>query len=211
MGRMLSGSAHLRSTVQLSHRIQAAWAKFHIHRHIFVDKAVSVYARLKLFQSVTSPTILFGLSEIPLMRSQVKQLDTLQRRMLRRVVGWIRSPAESWSDTMRRMNTRLEHALPVFPMEPWSVQLARQQFRLAHRVAQASDGWPARIIKWCPWETNPQAGRGRGRPKLRWDDCLSSVTADIFGSRNWLHVFEHLPRSQIQEYEDKYVFFFAST
>lgn len=60
LGRMLCGNLLNRSPVEFSHRCQCAWMKFHYNRDVLVDKNISVKSRLKFFQSVISPTILFG-------------------------------------------------------------------------------------------------------------------------------------------------------
>ena len=101
LGRLLSGNSKGRVSVQYGHRIQCAWCKFHQYGHVLTNKQVSLRCRLKLFQSVVSSTILFGLSEVPLSQSQLTQLGALQRRMLRRIVGWSRIEgrvgAKRWS------------------------------------------------------------------------------------------------------------------
>ena len=64
LGRMLTNSSNNRSSVQFAYRVKCAWMKFHQHKHILIDKNVCMYSRLKLFQSVVTPTILFGLGEV---------------------------------------------------------------------------------------------------------------------------------------------------
>eukprot|EP00959_Pyramimonas_sp_CCMP1952_P392954 8233975-Pyramimonas_sp.AAC.1 len=50
--------------------------------------------------------------------------------------------------------------------------MLRRQCRLAHRVGAMSGSWPARVSRWHPPATRPEAGRSRGRPAVRWDDYL---------------------------------------
>ena len=48
------------------------------------------------------------------------RLDTVQRKMLRRMVGWARSSDDSWEALGRRMKLRLQNALEKFPIDDWS-------------------------------------------------------------------------------------------
>lgn len=65
LGRMLTGDPLRRSEAEFSHRCQCAWMKFHQHKDALTDKIISVKSRLKLFHSIISPTVLFGLAQIP--------------------------------------------------------------------------------------------------------------------------------------------------
>ena len=74
----------------------------------------------KLFDSVVSPTAIFGLAVLPLTKIQIHKLDVVQRKMLRSIVGWVRKDGEQWQDTMRKMNGRLDSAMTLFPVRRWS-------------------------------------------------------------------------------------------
>jgi hypothetical protein len=84
------------------------WAKFLTYKRIILNKQVSLKLKLKRFDSVVSPTAMFGLAILPLTKVQIDKLDVVQRRMLRSIVGWVRTHNEQWQDTMRRMNGRFE-------------------------------------------------------------------------------------------------------
>ena len=53
------------------------------------NKCVSIKLRLRLFDAFVTPTILCGLISMPLTTSDLNQLDAIQRRMLRSLVGWV--------------------------------------------------------------------------------------------------------------------------
>ena len=108
--------------------------KFHKHRLILTNRHVALQLRLKLFDIVVSPTLLFGLSTLPMTKSHLETLDRLQRKMLRNIVGWARFPLEEWSTTMRRMNARLEHAMQIRKVNQWSHEIYRKQFRFSVKV-----------------------------------------------------------------------------
>ena len=180
LGRKLCGNLRSRNIFELAHRVQIAWMRFHKNRDILMDKHLSIYSRLKFFQAVITPTILFGLTSCAMTKSQICSLDVVQRRMFRNIVGWVRHDGEPWDETMRRMRSKVEVALRRCPIENWSTQLFRRQFRLAHRVGNMVDSWPARVCKWHPPTSIPGAKRSQGRPVVRWDDYLRKFAEEEF-------------------------------
>ena len=150
-----------------------------------MNKDVSIKSRLRLFQAVVTPAVLYGLSTVPLTSVQISELDRLQRKMLRSIVGWRRQPDEPWPTTMRRMNARITQALTCFHVEDWSKQLAKRQWALANRVATSSTSWPADAVRWQPLsQLDPlladRPHRKQGRPKTRWDDYLTKFCQQQF-------------------------------
>ena len=49
MGRSLCGSLARKHVVELTHRVQLAWNKFHRHRRVLVNKHVSIKFRRRVF------------------------------------------------------------------------------------------------------------------------------------------------------------------
>ena len=76
------------------------------------------------------------------MHCQLRHLNAVQRRMLRSIVGWVRVPGEEWSETMRRMNGRLQRAQDEYPTLSWSQNFSSRQHALAGRVARRQHAWP---------------------------------------------------------------------
>ena len=89
LGRNLGGNFLARRNSEFAHRWQVAWNKFHKYKHILLNKHVSLVLRLKLFDAVVSPAMLFGLATLPLTKGCLQKLGVVQRRMLRSIVGWI--------------------------------------------------------------------------------------------------------------------------
>ena len=91
---------------------------------LLVNKHVSIKLRMKFFDAVVTPTILFGLHTLALTGVQLSKRDSIRKRMLRSMVGWIRIQDESWHDTMSRMkfgwprlyiSTPSKHGQDVWP------------------------------------------------------------------------------------------------
>ena len=75
------------TVVELSNRIKAAWAKFMQFKHELTKKTYSLSDRLRLFESVVTPTVLYGSETWTLTAEMARLLKTTQRRMLRMILG----------------------------------------------------------------------------------------------------------------------------
>ena len=73
--------------VELSNRIKAGWAKFMQYKHELTKKNYSLSDRLRLFEAVVSPTVLYGSEAWTLTAEMARLLKTTQRRMLRMILG----------------------------------------------------------------------------------------------------------------------------
>ena len=178
LGRHIPGNLKQRGRVELHHRKTIAWAKFNKHRTILTNKHVSLKLRLKFFNAVVTPAMLFSLHTLALTKMQLENINVLQ------IVGWVRVNGEDWSETMRRMNHRLSVALELFLIPPWTEQLAKRQFQFAAKVA-SEQSWSSVVGHWtctagrqANFDSMPS--RKRGRPLVKWDDKLSNITSQFF-------------------------------
>ena len=70
---------------ELKNRIAAGWAAFHKHTAELCSKFYRLRDRVKLFDAVVSPAVLYGSSAWALTQSMEISLKTVRRRMLRYV------------------------------------------------------------------------------------------------------------------------------
>ena len=207
LGRHLTGDLDDRGPSEAKHRIQAAWHQFHKYQKQLTNKNVSVKLRLKLFDAVVSPCLLFGMAVLPLYQHWLSKIDTTQRKMIRHIVGWIRMPNEMWEVTMRRMKLKVATALCQWDVKPWSARIAKNQWLHAVRVnSMTSDRWAKLCARWEPARINDQAlltrpSRDKGRPYLRWDDNLSKYCGNQFGTK-WYDVSDASMAEHIEQYCD---------
>jgi len=204
LGRKVTGNLKQRNQVELDHRIQIAWMRFHKHRDVLLDRNVNIHSRLRFFESVITPTLLYGLHACALTSKQMESLDILQRKMLRRVVGWVRIQDEDWSETMSRMKSRVESALRVYPVEAWSAQFLRKQFRMVCRLSRRDGEWAMRVSRWKPALMYCDARRNSGRPAVRWDDRLNEFVRSHLLIESWQAACANL---DFPVHEDAYVQF----
>jgi len=91
------------TVVELSNRIKAAWAKFMQYKTELTKKHYSLSDRLRLFEAVVTPTVLYGSEAWTMTAEMSKLLRTTQRRMLRMILGQGRRRTE------RRHERQQEH------------------------------------------------------------------------------------------------------
>ena len=72
---------------ELYNRIRKAWAAFNKYRAGLCNGGVSLDARLELFDSVVSSTVLYASGTWTMTKERQRQLRTAHREMLRKVLG----------------------------------------------------------------------------------------------------------------------------
>ena len=164
LGRMFSGDLTKRGQCNLNHRLSCGWFRYHCLQHTLLNSKIPVHLRLRLFDSAVSPTVLYSLATTPLTVAQQQKLDATQRKMLRRIVGWVRLSDEDWHSTGARMKARLDAALVRFPVLTWSE--ARDKQRKAFWSRLQTDAAPEVVRMALGWV--PAGRRRRGRPHQRW-------------------------------------------
>lgn len=124
LGGCLSGEFTCREGAEANHRAQCAWHKFGQHASTLCNPNIAIRLRLKLFDAIITPTVLFGIPILPLSAASFEKLDILQRKVLRKIVGWVRLKDESWEITMHRMKDRVQRALLEYAVISWKQRLA---------------------------------------------------------------------------------------
>ena len=107
LGNSYPGDLRLRGSTMLANRIRIAWGKFHQFKSALLDKHVDLKLRVKLFNSVVTACVLYGLVSAPLTRKNMEMLAVVQRKMLRSITGYVNLRGDDWSDFHRRMNSKL--------------------------------------------------------------------------------------------------------
>ena len=77
LGRHLPGELSNRANVEINSRMKAAWFKFGKLSRTLTNRCILVKLRLKLFDAIISPTILFGLVALPMHGSNLEKLDVV--------------------------------------------------------------------------------------------------------------------------------------
>ena len=72
---------------ELKKRLRGAWAKFMEHKDELTKKVYALSDRLRLFDAVITPAVLYGAETWTLTKELERALRTAQRRMLRAILG----------------------------------------------------------------------------------------------------------------------------
>ena len=177
LGRAFSGDLKTRGENEIDHRLACAWMKYRSLQHVFEDKYVSIKLRLKLFESVVSSTLLYGLETAPLTESLLHRIDVVQRTMLRRIIGWVCYNDDTWEERGRQMAGKLQRCLVIYPVKTWSEAVNARKVKVFECIDELPF-WTRASIKWSPFDcTNLNLEvpyRAVGRPYQRWDDNASN-------------------------------------
>ena len=138
-------------------------------------------------------------------------MDRLQRKMVRRIIGWRRIPGEEWKDTMRRMKCRVEYAKNLHNFEDWSQKYARNLWNYALHLSTGHPHKWARLksIELQSMKSDPYAvyvpNRDVGRPKARWDDLLSNFFLGLYPDESEVHWLHHMTMINAKDFESSFV------
>ena len=109
---------------ELMNIIYAAWAAFHKHKGELCSKFYRLEDRTKLFESVFTPSALYGCEAWALAKAMCSELDVARRKMLRYVFRIHRRRStdveESWVDFMARSARRIEDLSTLHRLDNWS-------------------------------------------------------------------------------------------
>jgi hypothetical protein len=72
---------------ELDNRIKQAWRKFWAHKSELCGKAYRLKDRLRLFNSVVTPSVLYSCGTWTMTTERMRRLRTAQRMMLRKIIG----------------------------------------------------------------------------------------------------------------------------
>ena len=213
LGRHLNLSEENRCNIEIRNRKHQAWSAFQKHKKVLLNPHVSLGKRLHLFDICVSPAMLYSLVCFPISKHHLNEIDILQRKMLRCIVGWRRVPSENWEDTMRRMRSRLEYADELYHCQKWSDRLLRDQWRFAlHLTTDGAPFWARSILKHSSNSVNDDAGRYishrcPGRPRQKWDDRLKFFFRNVVPDHRDTHWSEIMRAYKCVDLEDVYCSF----
>ena len=174
LGRYLPGVFENRSIIEVAHRIQCGWHKFGRHSSTLLNKNVSIKLRLKLFDAVVTPSILFGLHVLPISGKNMTKITGCQNKMLRKIVGWSWHSGDNWETVMSSMKRKVMNAMQQHHVRPWNTCIDTMRSEKFSRLRSMDQSrWEYLCLQWVPQlvEDNSQeyfAHRDRGRPLLRW-------------------------------------------
>eukprot|EP00973_Karenia_brevis_P085871 11910568-Karenia_brevis.AAC.1 len=176
LGRKLCAmNAH---ETEVKHRIASGWAAFAKYKHALCAKACPLHLRIKLFDSVVTPAVMYGCAAWTMSAELFKQLRTARRKMLRKLHGARKRVDEPWQEYWTRATHTIEDFAASCGSTPWEVAQRKKKWQFARRVATDDvNKWSFRLLLWRPW-FRVAAKRDVGRPQTRWDDSIRQVAGE---------------------------------
>ncbi|KAG2559730.1 hypothetical protein PVAP13_8KG003240 [Panicum virgatum] len=146
------------------HRISAGWLKWRQASGILCDKRVPQKLKGKFYRTAIRPAMLYGAECWPTKRRHVQQLSVAEMRMLRWFCG------HTMRDRVR--NEVIRDRVGVVPIEE---KLTQHRLRWFGHVQRRPPEAPVRN---GVFERVDNVKRGRGRPKLTWDELVKRDLKD---------------------------------
>ena len=103
LGRKLTFGAY--HDTEIDHRIACGWAKFNQYKKELCCRHYPLIDRLRLFESVITPTVLYSAGTWTMNAARMKKLKVAQRRMLRNIVQVVRRRGRAHDSTMLETNS----------------------------------------------------------------------------------------------------------
>ena len=138
---------------------------------------VGMLDRIRLFDAVVTPTVLYGSATWALLQSMEKSLRTVRRRMLRYVFRIHRrkreDALEDWVSFVQRSAHTVDNIASAQGMVDWVTLHRRRKWKSAGAFARKTNGrWSKQVLEWSP---SFEQKRSQSRPKLRWADDIEKV------------------------------------
>ena len=186
---------------EIENRVTKAWASFHSLRKVLCSRTYPLRHRLSLFEQVVTATLLYGSASWTMTAARSQLIRSVQRSMLRRVVGTARQDEETYVDWIQRSTHVAESLYVRNGGESWVRQQRRRYWRWAGHVARAADGrWSNRLLCW-----HPQGSRRPGRPIKRWTDELDAFFSQQMGSAVGEWVCNAMDREGWKSWQEDFV------
>ena len=191
---------------EIKHRIAAGWAKFTTYKTELCDRKIPLDRRLKLFEAVVTPTVLYASGCWTMTAERENRLKVARRRMLRkigqvprwRICGEDGGP-EDWVSYIVRSTYFVEEKGAKAGVADWVKEQRRRKWRWAGHVARLGDRrWTKLALDWMP-----SGVRRQGRPTTRWEDTLKRFEEEHLNGQRWDAVAKD--RSAWKNLEDCFV------
>ena len=155
---------------ELQHRAKKAWAKFGLYKEELTDKGVPLNLRLKLFNSVVSPTTLYGCSCWALTEARERKLQAIQMKMMRCILGRRRKTdkttgdIETWVSWVQRSTLEAKERMKMNNIPYWTQVVSSRKAKWRARLQDLDPFmWAKQVHSWMPI-----GFRRVGRPVQRW-------------------------------------------
>ena len=161
------------NTEEIKRRIQLANKSYFGLQKYFKSKLLSRGTKCRIYRTLIKPTLMYASETWAMTENDIQSLYIFERKILRRIFGPVND-----GNTWRIRNNRELYNLYQSPDIISSIKISRLRWA-GHVKRMADSEIPKKIL-----EYKVEGRRRVGRPRLRWEDC---ITRDIkkLGVRNW--------------------------
>ncbi|KAK6760556.1 hypothetical protein RB195_021861 [Necator americanus] len=154
-------------------RVNAAWMKWKMATGVLCDKKVPVRLKSKIYRTVVRPVALYGCECWPTTKALERVLHAMEMRMLRWTIGVTLKEKVS-NDTVRS----------IFGVVQITEKMKEAQMRWFGHVLRREEESVAKTAL----KLDVSGVRPRGRPKIRWLDCvkLDMIDAHLCRLMQWI-------------------------
>ena len=163
------------TSYEINARIQGGNRCLYALGHLFRSKSLSRHAKLRIYNSVIRPIVLYACETWNLTVRAQERLLTFENRVLRRILGPNIDPVTG------RVRVKTNDEIRRLTGQPFITSVIKsRRLRWAGHVARAP---PTRAIRRV-LDNRPTSPRPQGRPRLRWADNVSR-DAGRLGVPDW--------------------------
>ena len=140
---------------------QYGWNDWKLVFEVICDRRVPIRLKGKVHKSVVRPTMTYGLEAAPLKKTEEKRLDVAEMKMLR----WM-------SGVTLRDKVRNEYIRGSVKVTEVSKKVQEARLRWFGHITRRED--EEQHVAREAMSMEVEGTRRRGRPRIRWKDCIRS-------------------------------------
>ena len=148
---------------EVGKRIQAGWNSWRKVTGVLCNSKVSPGVKRRLYKMMVRPTMLYGMETVAVTKSQEKQMERVEMKMLRFSLGVTRRNRIQNEEVRRRLK-----------VEKLSDKLREARLRWFRHVMRREETYVGKRVMGIV-----VGKRKRGRPRRRWKDCVKEDMAVV--------------------------------
>jgi len=149
---------------EVNRRIQCGWNSWKKMTGILCDKRIPPKLKGRIHKTVVQPAMLYGLETVPLSTRDTKRMEVAEMKMCRWACG------HTLKDHVRNEAIRLK-----LGTENIAARCKKARLRWFGHIKRRGDEYVGRKVL----EMAVPGRRRRGRPKLRWMDCVKKDLEEL--------------------------------
>jgi len=185
-----------RCGLEFSNRVTRAWRAFWANKHYFLCRDVDIVIRIRLLNILVAPVLFWASGAWHLTRVQLRKLCTVQSKMILKMMGGKKCPAQTMEEYMAGRYRAVNFLRTKAGVDTWSVRALGSYIRWAGHVARLrkydASRTTLRVLHYRNIEAlksfekqNGNQGHCRRFRVWRWERLLCKYALNFWGSIGW--------------------------